>query len=95
MTTMNQLELLYNGDRLGDLLELLDELHSAASENRLQTCTTLPENELLDLLKEVIYTAQETIEEIETAKQARRAKAGRATVVQFVTPDAVQETRHA
>lgn len=95
MTTMNQLELLYNGDRLGDLLELLDELHSAASENRLQTCTTLTESDLLDMLKEVIYTAQETIEEIKTAKQTRRAKAGRNNVLQFVSPDAVQETRHA
>ncbi|HEX2622447.1 MAG TPA: hypothetical protein VHL11_19945, partial [Phototrophicaceae bacterium] len=65
MNTVNDLELLYTGDGLNDLLDNLDELHTAASENRLHTFTTMSERELLGMLKDIIYTAQEAIEEIE------------------------------
>lgn len=68
----NDLELIYNGDRLGDLLELLDDLHSAASENTLQQFISLGEQDVLGMLKELVYTAQETISEIE-ANRAQRA----------------------
>ncbi len=99
MNRANEVELLYEGDRLEDLLDLLDELHSAASENRLQNLTTLSKPELLGMLQDVIYTAQETIREMETpaARAKRRAKI--TPLVPFGapvgTPDAVQEPRHA
>jgi len=67
MTQIQQptLQLLYNEARLATLLQTLDELHSAASEERLNTMTTLNKIELLGWLHEFVYTAQETISEIE------------------------------
>jgi hypothetical protein len=70
----NNLELLYNGDRLGDLMELLDDLHTAASENTLSRFTTLGEQDVLGLLKELVYTAQETINEIEANRHQRESR---------------------
>ncbi|NWF69286.1 MAG: hypothetical protein HXY40_09370 [Chloroflexi bacterium] len=60
-----KLQLLYTDTRLVDLLDVLDQLHSAASEGYLETLTTLETPELLEMLREVVYTAQEAINEIE------------------------------
>ena len=51
---------LYTEHTLGELLDLLDQLHTAASEGR-----TSRSNEIKGLLRDVIYTAQETLAEIE------------------------------
>lgn len=61
----HDLKTLHNDRRLGDLLELLDQLHSAASEDDLKAITALTTQELLALLREIAYTAQETIDEVE------------------------------
>lgn len=60
------LQILYTDARLTDLFQALDQLHSAASEGQLHTLTPLPEKELLGWLHDLIYTAQETISEIES-----------------------------
>lgn len=77
---MTQNELHYHGDKLNDLLEVLDNLHTAASENQLPSYTTISEGDLLGLLEELIYTAQETIEEIE-AHQPRQGKRKKGTLI--------------
>ncbi len=59
------LQVLYNHVRLSSLGNLLDELHTAASEGALETVTPLSNAELVSWLREIIYTAQETIAEIE------------------------------
>lgn len=64
-TLQPNLQLLYNDGRLGSLLDALDELHSAASEGRLGEITTVKDADLVGWLYELIYTAQETMEEIE------------------------------
>jgi hypothetical protein len=64
-TLQLNLQLLYNDARLGSLLDALDELHSAASEGRLSEITTITDAELVGWLYELIYTAQETMMEIE------------------------------
>ncbi len=58
------LSILYLDNTLGELYEALDELHSAASDGQLSEMTKLSKRELLAWLRDVIYTAQETIEEI-------------------------------
>jgi hypothetical protein len=60
------LQLLYNTSRLGDLLGALDELHSAASDGNVRAVTPLTNAELMSWLYEVIYTARETMNEIES-----------------------------
>jgi hypothetical protein len=93
MLTQNELELLYNGDRLDEVLEILDDLHTAASENTLNTYTTMSRHELVAMLREVVYTAQEAIKEIENGKQVKgSAKPG--NIVPFMLKEAAQE-RHA
>jgi hypothetical protein len=60
-----QIQLLYTEARLVALFQALDELHTAASEDRLHTLTTVSKVELVGWLHELVYTAQETIGEIE------------------------------
>ncbi|MDX1995350.1 MAG: hypothetical protein SF029_23400 [bacterium] len=61
---------LFNENRLADLYDVLDELHTAASEGTLHTMNARDKRELLALLNDVVYTAQETIREIN--QQSRR-----------------------
>jgi hypothetical protein len=65
-TLKPNLQLLYNTARLGDVLEALDELHSAASDGNVRAVTPLSNAELVSWLYEVIYTAQEAMTEIES-----------------------------
>lgn len=60
------LQLLYNTSRLSDLLGALDELHSAASDGNVRAVTPMSNAELMGWLYEVIYTARETMDEIES-----------------------------
>jgi hypothetical protein len=65
-TLQPNLQLLYNMSRLSDLLPALDELHSAASDGNIRAVTPLSNAELMSWLYEVIYTARETMNEIES-----------------------------
>ncbi len=58
-------QIIYNDTRLAGLFQSLDELHSAASEGRLQNVTPLTNAELIGWLQELMYVAEETIAEIE------------------------------
>lgn len=58
-------EIIYNDARLAGLSQYLDELHSAASEGQLPAVTPLSDEELLGWLQEMIYTASETLVEIQ------------------------------
>lgn len=61
---VTSVQALYIDNRLADLYDVLDQLHSAASEGQWQTMTTMNKRELLSLLNDLIYTAQETIGEL-------------------------------
>lgn len=71
-STTNELQLRYADDQLNSMYDVLDELHSAVSEGQLQSMTTINEGDLVGLLRDLIYTAQETISEIE--KQTKRTR---------------------
>lgn len=53
------------------MLELLDDLHSAVSENDPTVFAAMSETEMMNTLREMIYTAQETIAEIQAQRKAR------------------------
>jgi hypothetical protein len=57
-------QIIYNDMRLAGLFQSLDELHNAASEGSLQSVTPLSNAELMGWLQELIYTAEETLQEI-------------------------------
>lgn len=59
-----------NSARLGDLLETLDEIHTAASEHRLAAAATVSRAELVAWLYEVAYLVEETLEEVEAGSEA-------------------------
>lgn len=76
-------------DRLGDLYEALDALHTAASTGQLETQTSLNERDLIGLLRDMMYTAQETIQEIEKNRPRRDP------ILRLVQPDAQPGKRQA
>jgi len=75
MGTIHQpdFEIIYNDARLAGLSQYLDELHSAASEGQLQAVTPLSDEELVGWLQEMIYTANETLVEMEQRKTQQAA----------------------
>jgi len=72
-TEPTKLNTLYADLRLAELFETMDQLHSAVSEGELETYTTLSKQDLVGLLKDVIYTAQETLSELDDAAGGRNA----------------------
>ena len=50
---------------LAAVYEAFDELHNAASEGQIDEMTALNNRELVGWLRELVFTAQETIVEIE------------------------------
>ena len=84
-SSSSELTLDYRADtlRMEELYEALDELHTAASEQALPTVTTMNESDLLDFLKDLIYTAQETIREIEQQAGKRRQQTRPANIIEF------------
>ena len=54
--------------RMAAMFEVFDDLHTAASEGDLEAMTTLNKRELVGWLRELMFTAQETISEIEQGR---------------------------
>ncbi|MBL8162540.1 MAG: hypothetical protein JNJ61_11180 [Anaerolineae bacterium] len=59
---------------LAAMFEVFDDLHDAATEGTIDHLTPVNRRELVGWLQELVYTAQETIAEIEKqgARQARQ-----------------------
>jgi hypothetical protein len=68
MATQQQLNfpMVYTDARLNALFDVLDELHSAASAGSVNKLTSLSNHELKSWLKDFVYTALETIDEIDS-----------------------------
>ncbi|MBC8098390.1 MAG: hypothetical protein H7Y11_03030 [Armatimonadetes bacterium] len=94
MTTIHDLD---TTDRLDELLDLLDTLHTAVSENQLHTVTLMSQRDLLGALREVVFTAQETITELEARAGRKTKPAQPPTPLLRIVPKEVvpAETRHA
>ena len=62
-------------NHLEDVLDYIDILHTAASDGTAPTYVgELSTEELMSVLRDIIYTAQETISEIETKRATQRRK---------------------
>lgn len=59
------LQHLYHEARLASLAEALDDLHDAASEGDLTGSTTMTKAEVVGWLREIVYTAEQTLKEID------------------------------
>jgi hypothetical protein len=64
---------LFTDAGLAAVFEAFDDLHTAASEGQIHEITALDKQELLGWLQDLVYTAQETIVELEK-RSARRAR---------------------
>lgn len=74
-TTVTEHLLLASGlNHLESVLDYIDQLHSAASEGESPSLNTMSEAEVMNYLREIIYTAQETLAEIETSYTHRKRK---------------------
>jgi hypothetical protein len=58
-------DLLLTDAGLAAVYEAFDDLHDAVSEGQIEDMTPLDQRELLGWLRELVFTAQETIAEIE------------------------------
>jgi hypothetical protein len=59
------LQLLITEARLAGMLETMDDLHTAASDDTLNQTVTVSRTDMIDWLHELMYLAQETLSEIE------------------------------
>ena len=62
--TETRVIVLFKDNFLVDLHEKLDQLHTAVSEGRLHSLTTLTEQEVLEWLQDLSFTVEETVHEI-------------------------------
>lgn len=58
-------QILYLDNHLAELYDVLDQLHTAASEGTLPLVTTFSRQEMISWLRDVVYIAQETITEMD------------------------------
>ncbi|MEQ8672156.1 MAG: hypothetical protein RLP44_21130 [Aggregatilineales bacterium] len=65
----HQLTLFYSDSALNQLYDVLDQLHNAASEGRTQMISRMSTDDLKGVLQDIIYTAQETLSEIESQSE--------------------------
>jgi hypothetical protein len=52
------------------LLQIVDRLHDAAAADRLETVTPMNAREVIGWLDDIIYTAEETIRELQATLEA-------------------------
>lgn len=72
---MQRLRFDYSEDGMHQLFVQLDRLHDLASEGRLAEVSELTADEMRSWLEDIIYTARETIREIERhERQGRRRR---------------------
>lgn len=69
-THQTNLQLVYTDARLDSIFQVLDDLHTAASEGRMGRLTPLTHEEMVGWLRDLVYTAEETIAEIEKGSPA-------------------------
>ena len=63
-----------DSDTLDNVLQYIDLLHTAVSEGDAQHLANLDELEMVNVLRDLIYTAQETITEIEVTRSQQQRK---------------------
>lgn len=66
---------MYNPSRLGDVLEALDDLHSAVSDGTVTHVTSVTRADLREWLHEIVYLATQTLEEMDASRDVRPTKA--------------------
>jgi hypothetical protein len=71
---MQRLRFDYSEDGMYQLFVQLDKLHDCASEGRLVEVTDLTVEEMRGWLEDIVYTARETIREIERQERRRRRR---------------------
>lgn len=69
---------------LADVLEYIDMLHSAASEGQSRPFAEMDDTETMSVLRDLIYTAQETIIEIESNLAKERKMRRKQPVLRIV-----------
>jgi hypothetical protein len=83
-SSLHRLSSLYFGDGLPDALDLLDQLHTAASEGHLPRATTLSQDEVIGLLQDLIFVAQETLDELGAQQRHQRVAARHDVILKLV-----------
>ncbi len=67
-TDIRILQALFTDIRFESIFNAVDRLHDAASSGKLAEVTNLSTDEVIGWLRDIAYTANETIRELETAQ---------------------------
>lgn len=97
-SVLTKMSSLYAGDGLPDLLQMIDDLHSAVSDGELPKFTTLHPDDIAGLLEELVYVAQETLRELnekQSATPMRTQRQQSAPVLRLLPRDSNPEQRQA
>lgn len=68
-TRRPSLTLMYNPSRLGDVLDALDDVHTAVSDGTLTQTATITRSDLREWLQEIIYLASQTLVEMDGGRE--------------------------
>jgi hypothetical protein len=75
-----------NMTHLEEVLDFIDMLHTVASDGDLPNFAEMDEAELMNVLRDIVYTAQETISELESARAKKRQKRQRKQPLLRIVP---------
>ena len=75
-----------NMSHLDEVLDFIDMLHTVASDGDLPDFAGMYEAEMMNVLRDIIYTAQETIIELETTRTIKRQTRQRQQPVLRIVP---------
>lgn len=94
MTVASHSKALAPSMNLEDVLDAIDELHTQASEGQEASFTGLSKREIICLLRELIFTAEETIYEIENGQIQEQTPILRVVERPEVLQEDMQENKH-
>ena len=75
-----------NMNHVEEILDFIDMLHTVVSDGDLPDFAGMDEAEMMNVLRDIIYTAQETIIELETSRTVNRHTRQRKQPVLRIVP---------
>lgn len=72
ITITEHLESISDMMQIEDVLDFIDSLHTVASDGELPNVAEMDEVEIMSVLRDIIYTAQETLVELQSVKASKQ-----------------------
>ncbi|MGB7338639.1 MAG: hypothetical protein WBC91_07090 [Phototrophicaceae bacterium] len=86
ITVIEHLESTSNRMQIEDVLDFIDTLHSVASDGELPYFAEMDEAEIMSVLRDIIYTAQETLVELQSVHNSKQYTPSRQQPILHIVP---------